>query len=138
MNSSHTQLRQTLRAAGQSLTTPRLVVFDYLSGRGPVRPAALIAACLPRADRASIYRTLDLFRRLGIIEDLVSGGHKAIELSEDFSPHHHHLTCTSCGRSLDITDKPIERRLENIAEAHGFLATSHQVEVSGLCASCRG
>src|SRR4051812_25014398 len=122
---SSTKLEQTLRPAGQSMTLPRQIIFDFLVSRGPVSVKEVMAACLPRADRASIYRTLELFRRLDIIQDLVINGRKVVELSEDFSSHHHHLTCTSCGKSIDITDKPIERRLDAIAEHYGWLATGH-------------
>jgi Fur family ferric uptake transcriptional regulator len=130
-------LHKTLKNAGYSLTLPRRAVFEYLVSRGPVSVNDLIDATLPRADRASIYRTLELFRKLEIIQDMVIGGQKVIELSESFSTHHHHLTCTSCGRTIDITDKAIERRLDAIAAHHGFTPTNHQVEVSGLCPNCQ-
>ncbi len=136
VNARH-QLEQTLHGASQSVTAPRLAVFDYLSGRGPVSTYALVSACLPAADRASIYRALALFRRLEIIQDLVVGGHKVIELSDYYAGHHHHLSCVNCGKSVDINDSAIERRLDSVAAANGFTATAHQVEVSGLCANCR-
>lgn len=131
------QLRQTLQSYGQSLTIPRQAVFDYLIGRGPVSTKEIIAACLSRADRASIYRTLELFARIGITQELVLRGRKVIELSQDFASHHHHLVCTACGKSIDIADKVIERRLDNITEQYGFLSTSHAVEVAGMCPNCR-
>lgn len=128
---------ERLRTAGQSITTPRLVVFDYLVGRGPVAINEVMVACLPRADRASIYRTLEVFRRLEIISELTINGQRAIELGEDYSGHHHHLSCSACGKSLDIIDVTIERRLDRLAEQYGFLITGHQLEVSGLCSTCR-
>ncbi len=137
MIAGYQKLETALRDAGQSVTTPRKAVYSAMAGRGPVSIEVVISACLSQADRASIYRTLALFRQLGIIDDLVVGGRKVIELSEEFSGHHHHLYCTSCGKSIDITDKLIERRLDGVADLYGFLATSHQVEVSGLCANCR-
>lgn len=137
MTTGHQKLEQSLRNAGQSVTAPRKAVFSAMLGRGPMSVYAVLSACASQADRASIYRTLALFRQLGIIQDLVVGGHKVIELSEEFSGHHHHLYCTACGKSIDITDRLIERRLDGVAEVYGFLARAHQVEVSGLCANCR-
>ncbi len=136
VNARH-QLEQALRNAGQSVTGPRLAVFDYMLGRGPVSIYALISACQTQADRASIYRALALFRRLEIIQDLVVGGSKVIELCDQYAGHHHHLCCVNCGKSVDINDSAIERRLDSVAAANGFTATAHQVEVSGLCANCR-
>jgi len=131
------QLELTLKNAGLSITLPRLCVFNYLLGHGPVTIAEIIVHCISQADRASIYRSIEVFRRLGIVTDLVIGGRKVIELSEEYSTHHHHLSCTNCGRSVDITDKSIEKRLNSLAEGYGFLPTAHQVEVSGLCQACR-
>lgn len=129
--------KKALKDAGHSITVPRIAVFDYLLGRGPVTINEVIDATLLRADRASIYRALELFRELGIIQDVVIGGHRVIELSENFSSHHHHLTCINCGHTLDITDKAIEKRMNSLAEYFGFESVGHQVEISGLCANCR-
>jgi Fur family transcriptional regulator, ferric uptake regulator len=137
MTNNRVKLERTLRESGQSITIPRLAVFDYLSGRGPIDIYSVVTQCMKKVDRASIYRTLALYRQLGIVNDLVVGGQKVIELSDEFSGHHHHLSCTSCGKSVDITDSGIERRLESVAVANGFLATAHQIEVSGLCSNCR-
>jgi Fur family ferric uptake transcriptional regulator len=129
--------KKALKDSGNSITLPRMAVFNYMLSRGPVTINALIEATLPRADRASIYRALELFRELGIVEDLVVGGQKVIELSQQFSSHHHHITCTNCGKTLDLTDKAIEKRLDSIAEFFGFKAAGHQIEISGLCPNCQ-
>lgn len=137
MTNGPSKLEQALRQHNQSVTGPRLAVFDYLSNRGPVGTFELVSECLDRADRASIYRTLALFRQLGVIQDMVVGGRKVIELSDSYSGHHHHLYCTSCGKSVDLTDQVIERRITSLADSHGFKSTSHQIEVSGLCGNCQ-
>ncbi len=129
--------KNRLKEAGYSITLPRIAVFDYLLGRGPVTINELIDAVLTRADRASIYRALDLFRHLEIINDIVINGQKMVELSESYNSHHHHLTCINCGHTLDVTDKVVEKRMNALAEYFGFESVGHQVEISGLCANCR-
>ncbi len=119
-----------------SLTAPRKLVFAHLLKTGPLPVDELIRA-VPTIDRASVYRTLTTFRELDIVQDIITGGQKMIELTDRFNPHHHHLVCTNCGKSVDITDAPIEHRLDALAQLHGFKAQSHQIEVSGLCATCQ-
>ncbi len=131
------QFKTYLKQKHLSLTQPRRQVFGYLLTHGPLPVDQLIEA-LPGIDRASVYRTLNTFRDLDIVQDIITGGQKMIELTDRFNPHHHHLVCTNCGKSVDITDAPIERRLDALAEVHGFTASNHQIEVSGLCAACRG
>jgi Fur family ferric uptake transcriptional regulator len=119
-----------------SLTLPRRELFSHLRSYGPLPVAELIAA-LPQVDRATVYRTLETFRELAIVQDIITGGQKMVELTDRFSPHHHHLVCTNCGKSVDIEDAPIENRLTALARLHGFTAQTHQIEVSGLCANCQ-
>ncbi len=131
-----TSLHSKLQSSGHSQTPARRDIFSYLRTSGPVTVALVIEAH-PAFNRASVYRTLALFRQLGIVHDLIAGGQKLIELTDEFDTHHHHLTCVSCGTSITITDAPIENRLNAIAKARGFAPTAHQIEISGLCAKCQ-
>ena len=47
------------------------------------------------------------------------------------------LLCTSCGTAAELNDTRIERAIERSAEAEGFTAQVHTVEISGLCPHCR-
>ena len=125
-----------LKAHGASLTAGRLAVFAYLQQHEPATLASLILAH-PELDRASVYRTIGLFKQLGVAREAIIGGRKMLELTDRFDQHHHHLVCTGCGRSVSIEDAALERRLEQLARAHGLAPTSHQIEVSGLCATCQ-
>ena len=52
--------------------------------------------------------------------------------------HHHHLVCTGCHRVVELRDCDLDPWVTRSARKHGFTATGHQVEIVGLCASCRG
>jgi len=131
------KFKQHLKAAGQKVTTPRLAVFAFLQEHDPTTVQAVIRHLTPAVDRASVYRTLGLFRELEIIHDMVTAGRRMIELTDSFDSHHHHLSCLRCGRHESIEDEVIEQRLAAIARAQGFEPTSHQVQISGLCQACR-
>jgi Fur family ferric uptake transcriptional regulator len=50
--------------------------------------------------------------------------------------HHHHLTCRSCGRSVEVEGRAVERWAEQVAA--GFTDVGHTVEMFGLCPDCGG
>ncbi len=129
--------KQYLRSYGLNVTVPRLKVFRFLEINDLTTVSAVINHLSGQADRASIYRTISHFRKLGIIHDVVAGGKRMIELTDRFSSHHHHLSCLKCGRSEVVADHKLETDLERISEKKGFRAVSHQIEISGICASCQ-
>jgi Fur family ferric uptake transcriptional regulator len=93
---------------------------------------------LPEIDRASIYRTIELFLRLGIVERIQIGWKYKIELSAAYSHHHHHMTCISCGEVLSFEENhDLERVLDDIASHSTFRPTSHQIEIRGYCKNCQ-
>jgi len=137
MSASLPLLQQTLRRHGQSLTAPRRAVYGALSEHLPLTMADLIARC-PDIDRASVYRTVALFERLGIAQRLQTGWKYRLELSDQFQDHHHHATCLHCGRSLVVPESAsIEEALRSLAAELGFELQHHQLELQGRCASCQ-
>jgi Fur family ferric uptake transcriptional regulator len=120
------------------MTEPRQVVFEALQNHEPQTMNSLVTACQQKIDRASVYRTVQLFERLGIVQRLQIGWKYKLELSDAFSHHHHHLSCSVCGIVIPIKeDKFLERQLYDLAEAHSFLPESHQLEIRGICEICR-
>ena len=131
-------LQATLKSNGYSLTKPRQTVFDALQNQEPQTMNSLVVTCHNRIDRASVYRTVDLFEKLGIIQRLQIGWKHKLELSDAFSHHHHHLTCSLCSKVIPITeDKLLEKQLRGLAAIHNFQPQSHQVEIRGLCQTCQ-
>ena len=138
MPTSLQQLHDRLRQHNHSLTKTRDKVFLYLQKSGPLSVNQLIKLCSPDINRASVYRTISLFEQLDIVHRIQIGWKYKLELSGDFSYHHHHIICTSCGRIINIDeDSFIEDRLQQIAKNHDVIIQDHQLEIHGLCASCR-
>jgi Fur family transcriptional regulator, ferric uptake regulator len=129
------QFKNRLKAAGASLTPQRLTVFNFLLRHDPTDIHSLIAGC-PDMDRASVYRTLALFKQLGIAGDAIISGHKMLELSDSFDTHHHHISCVGCGISIQAHDMALENYLTRLAVKNGIQPASHHVEISGLCGEC--
>lgn len=90
-----------------------------------------------RINLTSVYRTIHLFCRLGIlvVADRVTGGQR-FELSDNHRAHHHHLICEQCGSVTDFEDcliGPFERK---IREHTRFLVRRHDLHFYGLCVRC--
>ncbi|HUO61901.1 MAG TPA: Fur family transcriptional regulator [Candidatus Bathyarchaeia archaeon] len=130
------KLRKILQANGYSLTHPRLAVFTYLSGKEPISMSTLCQALVPDIDRASVYRTVTLFQKLGITKRHAQGWKYMIELGDMFAEHHHHFTCINCGSIVPIGGNSLENFIEQLASRQGFVATGHQIEIQGYCSRC--
>lgn len=131
------QLSKTLKDRGFNVTNPRRVVFEALQDTDPLTMQQLIKAC-PEINQTSVYRVVDLFIRLGIIKKIQIGWKYKIELSGEFRDHHHHLSCMRCGAIVSFEEgERLEKYLHAIAREHDFEMREHQLEIQGLCSSCR-
>lgn len=134
---TYAQLRQALKKHGQSLTKSRQVVFMTLRGEEPLDMSTLIERC-ESVDRASVYRTVTLYEKLGIIQRLQTGWKYKLELTDAFHEHHHHATCLICGSAQVIPeDDIIENHLRRLARTIGFKLERHQLELQGYCQNCQ-
>lgn len=126
-----------LRQHGCSVTTQRLLVFGLLAGGKPLSMAELQIMAAGNIDRASLYRTIALFERLGIVRRVHLGWKYKVELSDRFVEHHHHLTCLKCHAVIPISELELEGFISGVAAQHHFVPTEHQIEVQGYCRTCR-
>ena len=133
-------LVEALDRAGHRLTGPRLAVAELVARRdGHFTAADLVTDARrrhPGIGRATIFRALDLFASLQLVErvDLPGGDHAYVACDP---VHHHHAICTSCGRSLDVDDLGLTGVLAAIGGRSGFRVTAHRLEVFGLCSACQ-
>lgn len=126
-----------LRRVGQRVTPQRLVIL------GAMRPGEHLSAddvfarvepLLPGVNRSTVYRTLELFRDLGLVSmtDL-GGGARQFEL---FDEPHHHLICHRCGAQLELDDALVEPLREGIRARYGFAPAIDHLALFGFCAAC--
>ncbi len=133
-------LVDALDDAGYRLTDPRRAVAAMIAGRdGHFTAADLVEEAHrhhPGMGRATVFRALDLFTSLGLVErvDLPAGDHAYVACEP---AHHHHAICTACGRSLDVEDLGLAEVLGEIGRRSGFRVTTHRLELFGLCATCQ-
>lgn len=130
-------LHTILHEHGHSITKPRLKVFEeLLATQAPISVADL-AKRLNSVDKVSIYRTIELFENTGVVHRIWTGFKSKVELSDAFSPHHHHFTCRSCSKTISIKSEALETTLHEFETTHSFRLTHHSVELSGYCLECK-
>jgi Fur family ferric uptake transcriptional regulator len=86
---------------------------------------------------ATIYRTLDVMVRSGLVVERDFGeGFRRFEPARD-EPNHEHLICTVCGRVVEFRDERLDRTTMLIAEQHDFSRQRHKLVIEGVCGGCR-
>ena len=130
-----------LRTHGLRATPQRVDVLDALLGEPNDVTAQELHDRLRGSGRriglATVYRTLDALAEAGVIEPLAHF-RDALCYRVCREGHHHHLVCTECHSIAELRECELEEPLARAAAAHGFHATGHQLEVTGVCASCGG
>jgi Fur family ferric uptake transcriptional regulator len=137
VDTAHSELQSILSDNKYSLTKPRQVVFDVFNEQAPLTISQAIDLVGDRIDRASVYRTIALFEKLGILNRLSFGFKFKFELSDKFREHHHHLVCLSCGAIEEINEQTLEDFIHKAATKSGFQIQNHQLEIQGLCQNCQ-
>jgi Fur family transcriptional regulator, ferric uptake regulator len=135
------QFRTFLREHNLPVTQQRLaiasVVFASDRHLSVDDVAKEIAADGENAGTATIYRTLDLLVKSGLVVERDFGeGFRRFETTRGI-PHHEHLLCTVCGRVDEFRDERLERMTTIIAESHSYSRQRHRLVIYGVCAECQ-
>jgi Fur family ferric uptake transcriptional regulator len=131
---------QRLRDAGHKLTEARLTVLRALEASGGHMTSAevldQVSALAPNIGRASVFRALDLFTRLGIIRPTYvdSSATPTYVLLPD--GHHHHIICTNCNRVIEFEDCHLTALADELEARLHVRLTGHLLEFYGLCDRC--
>ena len=121
-------------------TKPRKAVFNALhaSDHIPLTMKELINRTADQADRASIYRAVEVLESAGIIKRIHIGWKYKLELSDQFHGHHHHITCVICGNvHATHNDQKLEQELHKLAEQCGYQIVDHNLDIKGVCSRCK-
>jgi len=139
----HGVVEHRLRRADQRYTAGRRAIIDLLVSVGHPVSIGDIAERLPGLPRSSAYRHLTVLHDAGLVRRVTASDEfTRFELAEDLTEHHHHLLCVSCGKVTDVTlpagfERQVAGAIGRLADAEGFEAHSHRLDVLGLCLTCR-
>lgn len=130
--------KQILKDNNKSITKSRMVVFNNLLESRFQSLYEIDKETKKDINRSSLYRIIEMFESLGIIEKVPIGWKYKVELSDIFINHHHHITCRSCNKVSIVEFNPdLEKIINDIANEANFNMQRHQVEINGICADCQ-
>ncbi len=130
----------SLRRYGYKLTPQRRAVIQVIaSSQDYLTPATIyqkVHQDHPSIGLVTIYRTLEILTKLGLICELHTGG---ICRSYTISTlqHHHHLICSNCGVVIDFTGHDLSELEQSLSKRSGFRIDGHLLEFFGLCQVCQ-
>lgn len=132
--------RQVLSSSSQRVTAQRALLLELLrQSSGHLDADELYRRARRKNSRISlstVYRNLQLFKKLGLIEEHhFDEEHHHYEVKS--GAEHQHLLCISCGKVVEFAC-PLSREFRNnIGKQYDFDITDVEVRMSGLCSSCR-
>jgi len=89
-----------------------------------------------RISRATIYRTLPLLEKSGLIRRVVFIDKHTHYEHVYGHMHHEHLICLACGKVIEFYKKSLEDALEEVVRENKFNSVAHKLEITGYCRSC--
>lgn len=134
---SPSALRRTLHQRGLRMTPQRQLVLDAVRELGHATPEQIctrVQRAAPAVNITTVYRTLDLMERLGLVRH-THLGHGAPSYSEQ-QHQHVHLVCHSCGAVIEAPTDLMDALATRLLAESGFALDASHVALSGRCQDC--
>ena len=133
-------LVDALRSVGARITPQRLVVLDVITSQGGHLPVDEVyqraKEFYPYMDIATVYRTLQLFKTLGVVTEVAMGDRRRFE-HVDPNGRHYHMVCRVCDEAFDLDPHYLEELRSTLQERFEFAADVEHLTITGACAACR-
>ena len=133
-------VREGLERSGARRTPQRLLVADIIDSAPDHLEAREIylqaSARDPRMSLNTVYRTLALLQDLGLVV-----GHYFNEEHAHFEAatgaDHHHVVCRGCGKVHEFRPGISDSRIRKLSDESAILIERQNIELVGLCKTCR-
>ncbi len=128
-----------LSEQGYRLTPQRMMVLSAIEGSDNHISAeeiyAQVVAKYPHVNISTVYRTLELLKRLGLVTETDLGGGRVRYHPAD-KGRHHHLVCQQCGRIIDLDESVLASVKSMLFREYKFSADLRHLAIFGRCANC--
>ena len=131
---------ELLRRAGHKMTPQRLMIVRALRhAEGHVSAAQIaeqVHETYPFVDVSTVYRTLDVLKRMRLATSTDMGSGDAVFEWAPEQPHHH-LICSGCGYVINLDHEYLEELAARIGGDFGFTPDLTHFAIFGLCRECQ-
>lgn len=120
------------------MTPQRQLVLDAVRALDHATPEQIcmeVQRAAPAVNITTIYRTLDLLDRIGLVRH-THLGHGAPTYSAQ-EHQHVHLVCHSCGAVSEVPVELMDGLVADLADRSGFALDVSHLALSGLCSTCQ-
>ena len=128
-----------LQALGYRLTPQRMMVIAAIESPNSHISAeeiyTQVKAKYPQVNISTIYRTVELLKRLGLVTE-TDMGEGIVRYHAGEKGHHHHLVCQKCGKVVDLDEGVLFSLKETLRQEHGFEADLRHLAIFGHCLNC--
>jgi Fe2+ or Zn2+ uptake regulation protein len=130
---------ELLRKQGYRLTPQRHMILSVIQESDEHLSIEQIAAQVqernPYISLSTVYRTLELLRKLGLVrESHFPGEQPRYEAAQGRA--HHHLVCLKCRAIIHLDDTLLGNLHEQLQEKYHFHNLSLNMIASGYCVTC--
>ncbi len=136
----HKDLLEILKANKMRITVPRRLLLQFIIDNSS-RQITLrdiyefMDSKLRIADRSSIYRNIEVFKKLDIIQELNLPTGKVFQYIIDRKIRHFYI-CKACGKS-NRGNEVLFQKIENaLLDVHGFSKAKLSLVFYGYCSKC--
>jgi Fur family peroxide stress response transcriptional regulator len=130
---------QILKEKGLKVTPQRIAVYNMLLNTTEHPNAETIYKALeptnPTISLATVYKTLDYFKQLGLVQELNVG--EGSSRYDAVVKCHPHTVCVQCGKVQDLYLEELTEIHKKVAEELDFEVRCEQLILYGTCGECR-
>ena len=128
-----------LSEQGYRLTPQRMMILSAIENSDDHISAeeiyAQVVAKYPHVNISTVYRTLELLKRLGMVTETDLGEGRVRYHPAD-KGHHHHLVCTECGAVIDLDESLLSSLKSALLREYKFVADLRHLAIFGRCVKC--
>ncbi len=117
-----------------------LILETFLNTEGHLSVEDVYALVKRRDKRigiVTVFRTLKSLTACGIAKEITLGDGLTRFEHSYHHPHHHHIVCTECHKTIEFVSPELERIQQEIVGKYGFVPIHHRLQVYGTCEDCR-
>lgn len=138
--SEKVSLISDLKTRGLRVTPQRAIILEAIEGLAGHVTAEDIFAVVQQTSSyislATVYRTLDLLKELGLITESNMGTGTTHYALISHGPHHH-AVCRKCNRSIELPHNAFTPIVERLRSEYDFIADANHIVILGWCQECQ-
>ena len=129
---------ELLRKRGYRLTPQRYMILSVIQEAGEhlsiEQITERVLARNPYVSLSTIYRTLELLKKLNLIHENHLGEQTLYEAADGLA--HHHLVCRKCHATIHLDEELLGNLHQQLEETYHFHGLTLNLDAAGYCATC--